>query len=100
MPREASADNAGSTPWRAKSTVSRSSTGAVRWLTPTVSSRISEVVAPRQEIPDRNKVEQDDHESDRRQPRRALAAPADHLPREQREGVHRPREQRHPNLGI
>ena len=37
-----------------KSTRSRSSTGAVRWLSPTARSRMSEVVTLGQEIPDRS----------------------------------------------
>src|SRR5437773_8957735 len=95
MAREASAASAASMPSRAKSPVSRSSIGAVRWLIPTASSRTSEVVAPSQEVPDRNEIEEDDHEPDRGEPRRAAPVPSDRAAREQRERVHAPAQERH-----
>jgi len=61
---------------------------------------MSEVVALRQEIADRQKVDQDDREADRRQIRGAPAAPSDAPRSEQLEGIHDPAQERHEDLRM
>src|SRR6187431_1452068 len=72
-----SAVSARSTPRAEKSSRSRSSIGAVRWLTPTRSSCMLEVVARREKVAHGHEVQQHDAEANRRQQRRAPAAPPD-----------------------
>ena len=49
-----------------------------------------EIVTLRQEIADRHEVQQDNHERERREPRRPPSAPADRAARKERERVHGP----------
>src|SRR5262249_30886091 len=59
----------------------------------------SEVMTAREEIADRNEVQQHDTETERRQIRGAAAAPSDPA-REQLERVHRPADERNEDLRI
>src|SRR5918999_1716993 len=77
MLRAASAASAGKKPALEKLTRSRTSSGAVWWLSPRAIRRTSEVMALRQEIPDGQEVEQDDDEAERREPCGPASAPAD-----------------------
>src|SRR5215207_3030719 len=100
MFRAARPASAGSSPTRAKSSRSLSSTGVVRWLIPTVKRRMLEVVALRQEVPDGQKVEEDDDKANRRDPGRPPPTPADHAPRIKGEGIHAPAHQRDQDLRV
>src|SRR3954470_22166485 len=79
--RSLSEAKASSMPRAAKSRRSRSSTGAVRWLTPSRSRciewRSSEVMAAREEIAHGQEIQQNDGESDGGEPGGAPATPAD-----------------------
>src|SRR4249919_519807 len=99
-PRRARARNASLTPRAWKSSRSRSSTGAVRWLIPTSSSCTLEVVALREEIGNRHEIEQHDHEPERRKIGGPPSAPADPPRREQLEGIHEPAQQRHEDFRV
>src|SRR5205807_4069369 len=99
-PRAAIVLSAGSRPRAWKSTRSRRSTGAVRWLRPTSSRCISEIVALREEIADRHEIQQHDRKAERREVRRAPPAPPNPPRREQLERIHAPAHERDEDLRV
>src|SRR5215510_10781721 len=102
VPRAASACRARARPRAWKSTRSRSSTGAVRWLMPTRKTCIRglKIMALRQEIANRDQIQQHEGKAERRQIRRPPSAPADPPRREELERVHGPAHERDEDLGV
>src|SRR5580765_7822110 len=99
--RPASAASAAGRPRAEKSTRSRRSTGAVRWLIPTSSRCMRlKVVALRQKIADRHEIQQHDRETNRGKVGRPAATPANTPRREKLEGVYEPADERDENLRV